>query len=93
VATGQEIRQFSGHTSEIKGVAFSPDGKYVLTGSRDNTARLWRVDAQEVIQIACGLLPRDFTLQERMTYNIADNTPTCPEFSQPPSSTPTTLGS
>ena len=25
----------------VSAVAFSPDGKTVLTGSRDNTARLW----------------------------------------------------
>ena len=37
-------QQFFGYTDQIWAVAFSPDGKYVLTGSWDGTARLW--DAQ-----------------------------------------------
>jgi WD40 repeat protein len=40
-ATGQEVRQFEGHTGNIESVAFSPDGRYVLTGSTDGTARMW----------------------------------------------------
>ena len=31
----------SGHTHEVKSVAFSPDGRFALTGSDDRTARLW----------------------------------------------------
>ena len=29
------------HAAEIGAAAFSPDGKLVLTGSHDHTARLW----------------------------------------------------
>jgi hypothetical protein len=32
---------FAGHTNDVSAVAFSPDGTRVLTGSWDNTARLW----------------------------------------------------
>ena len=39
--TGSQVRTFSGHTANVMSVVFSPDGKYVLTGSADKTARLW----------------------------------------------------
>jgi WD40 repeat protein len=33
------------HQDTVEAVAFSPDGKTVITGSRDKTARLWDVAA------------------------------------------------
>lgn len=51
--TGKELRRFEGHAEVIRAVAFSPDGKQVLTGSgrqtdmssrsTDNSTRLWDV--------------------------------------------------
>jgi WD40 repeat protein/tRNA A-37 threonylcarbamoyl transferase component Bud32 len=40
-ATGQPLGPPMRHQREVKAVAFSPDGKAVLTGSADQTARLW----------------------------------------------------
>ncbi|MBK6930212.1 MAG: caspase family protein [Saprospirales bacterium] len=40
-ASGQAIRTFTGHRNEVTAVAFSPDGKSVLTGSYDQSAILW----------------------------------------------------
>ena len=37
----QEILTLTGHTREVTSVAFSPNGKLVLTGSRDGRAILW----------------------------------------------------
>src|SRR5258706_134110 len=36
-----EPRTFSGHTEAVFSVAYSPSGRYILTGSVDKTARLW----------------------------------------------------
>jgi uncharacterized caspase-like protein len=47
VATGRVIRTFSGHLSNVNSLAFSPDGKQVLSGSgdydagNDFTVKLW----------------------------------------------------
>jgi WD40 repeat protein len=40
-ATGQEVRQLSGHTGVVLSVAYSPDGKQIVTASDDQTARIW----------------------------------------------------
>lgn len=38
---GKEIATLLGHTDWIRSAQFSPDGKWIVTGSRDGTARLW----------------------------------------------------
>ena len=39
--TGREILHLKQHTQEVSSVSFSPDGKSMLTSSRDGTAILW----------------------------------------------------
>ncbi|MBK8022379.1 MAG: protein kinase [Chloroflexi bacterium] len=47
------VRGFVGHTDRIKAVDYSPDGRYILTGSGDSTVRLWEVQTgREVRQFS-----------------------------------------
>jgi WD40 repeat protein len=39
--TGREILTLKGHGREVTSVGFSPNGRYVLTSSRDGTAVIW----------------------------------------------------
>ncbi len=41
--TGERTRLFAGHFSAVYAMAPSPDGKWLATGSSDQTVRLWRL--------------------------------------------------
>ena len=52
VATGRRIRDFAGHIGGLQSVAFSPNGKQVLTGGDDKTARVWDIaSGKEMITV------------------------------------------
>jgi len=38
------LTDLDGHTSNVTAAAFSPDGTRIVTGSGDNTARVWAID-------------------------------------------------
>ena len=39
--TDQQVCTFENHTKAVTSVAYTPDGKYLLSGAYDKTARLW----------------------------------------------------
>jgi WD40 repeat protein len=44
VATGKNAATLKGHTNRVSGVAFSPNGKTLVSVGDDNMIRLWNVD-------------------------------------------------
>ena len=41
--SGEVVRTLSGHTKEVYSVSFSPDGKYVVSGSGDYSVKIWDI--------------------------------------------------
>lgn len=48
VFTGEEVSRMT-HDDRVTSVAFSPDGRYVVSGSDDSTARVWQVSTGEEV--------------------------------------------
>ncbi len=44
IDTGKEIQRFKAGTQRIKGLSFSPDGKWLAAGSQDKSVLIWETD-------------------------------------------------
>lgn len=60
VQTGALLDQLSGHEGPISTLAFTPDGRYLVSGSWDRTIRVWSVfdrsQTSETLQLTSDLL-------------------------------------
>jgi WD40 repeat protein len=43
LSTGKELKQFKGHTAPVLSLAISGDSQFLVSGSADQTMRLWQV--------------------------------------------------
>jgi WD40 repeat protein len=41
--TGRELRRFAGHRGGVSAIAFTPDGRSLVSGSEDGTGLVWDV--------------------------------------------------
>jgi WD40 repeat protein len=51
---GSGARMLHGHTDDVTGVAFSHDGRVLVSSSNDHTLRLWAVERGELLQSLAG---------------------------------------
>jgi WD40 repeat protein/serine/threonine protein kinase/Flp pilus assembly protein TadD len=90
-ATGRVLHSLIGHTADLAGIAFSPDGRRIATASFDRTVKLWDVSTgHEVFTLrghAAGLLALGFSPDGNrivsggidFTARVWDATPLPPE--------------
>ncbi len=51
-ATGKKLFPLSGHKDAVTHIAFSPDGKRLVTASSDHTARVWNLQTKESLVLS-----------------------------------------
>jgi WD40 repeat protein len=86
--TRKEVARMN-HVSSV--IAFSPDGKSVISGSFDGTVRIWIYRPEDLIADACSRVTRNLTRAEWQQY-IGDALPyqaVCPNLPIEPEPTPT----
>ena len=71
-ATARQIRRFTGHAKTITSLAFSPDGRTLLSGSEDTTVLLWDITRPPLLKKAAADDPKAW---EKSWQDLADADP------------------
>jgi hypothetical protein len=77
-ATGQPIGEtLTGHEDVVWSAAFSPDGRRIVTASKDQTAGIWDTfpDTQGLVSQAKADIPLCLTLAQRKTFFLPPEPP------------------
>jgi WD40 repeat protein len=75
-----------GHADNVTEVAFSLDGRWLATSSLDGTVRMWRMNLDELVAVACRVTGRNLTQDEWAQYlRGGDYRPTCDSLPVHPS--------
>lgn len=53
-ATGKQLYTYRGHTDRGSSVSWSPDGKFIVSGSWDKTAQVWHAETGKLIYTYSG---------------------------------------
>ena len=48
--SGAEVLTLKGHTGIVDSASFSPDGSRIVTGSNDQTAKVWDAPASRAVE-------------------------------------------
>ncbi len=62
--------ELKGHTETLPDARFSNDGAYIVTASRDGTARIYNTEPWWVYSLATQRITRKLTLEEREQYGV-----------------------
>src|SRR5262249_3678605 len=52
--SGRLLTPLAGHKNLVVDISFSPDGNFVVTASRDRTARVWKADNGQQVALLAG---------------------------------------
>ena len=54
-ARGVELACLRGHAGEVDSVAYTPDGRRIVSGCEDNTVRVWDAASAECLEVIQGI--------------------------------------